>query len=53
MYGWIIDCPGEDERVNPDGPSQEMIELGFKYSLCIENRGRYLSLPEAEEPGNH
>ncbi|ERJ12213.1 class I SAM-dependent methyltransferase [Haloplasma contractile] len=29
--GYIIDCPGEDER-KKDGPIQEMLELGFEYS---------------------
>ena len=37
--GWIIDCPGDDERGNPDGPSQEMIELGFEYSHYISKTG--------------
>ncbi|WP_425445854.1 class I SAM-dependent methyltransferase [Dethiothermospora halolimnae] len=29
--GYIIDCPGEDER-KKEGPSRDMIELGFEYS---------------------
>lgn len=32
--GYIIDCPGEDER-KKDGPSAEMIELGFEYSHYV------------------
>ncbi|MBN2075198.1 MAG: class I SAM-dependent methyltransferase [Dehalococcoidales bacterium] len=30
--GYIIDCPGEDDRKRSDGPSQPLIELEFDYS---------------------
>jgi SAM-dependent methyltransferase len=28
--GWIIDCPGEDEHLHPDGPKPQMLQLGYK-----------------------
>ena len=29
--GYIIDCPGEDDRKRPEGPKKEPLELGFQY----------------------
>jgi SAM-dependent methyltransferase len=29
--GCIIDCPGEEEEKQPDGPNKKMIRLGFEY----------------------
>ena len=29
--GYIIDCPGEDDRKQPEGPKKEPLELGFQY----------------------
>ena len=37
--GYIIDCPGEDDRKKPDGPSKEWIELGFEYSHYVSKTG--------------
>jgi SAM-dependent methyltransferase len=37
--GWVIDCPGEDDRKKPEGPAKEMIELGFSYSHYISKMG--------------
>jgi len=37
--GWVIDCPGEDDRKKPDGPAKAMIELGFSYSHYISKMG--------------
>ncbi len=33
--GYIIDCPGEDERKKPNGPSKELIDMGFEYSHYV------------------
>jgi SAM-dependent methyltransferase len=37
--GYIIDCPGEDDQKKPEGPSKEMIELGFEYSHYVSRNG--------------
>lgn len=37
--GYVIDCPGEDGRNKPEGPSKEWIELGFEYSHYGSKRG--------------
>lgn len=37
--GYIIDCPGEDDRKKPEGPSKEMIGLGFEYSHYVSKTG--------------
>jgi SAM-dependent methyltransferase len=37
--GWVIECPGEDDRKKPDGPAKEMIELGFSYSHYVSKTG--------------
>jgi SAM-dependent methyltransferase len=29
--GWIIDCPGEEQKIHPEYPKKELIELGYKY----------------------
>ncbi|UCD09490.1 MAG: methyltransferase domain-containing protein [Dehalococcoidales bacterium] len=29
--GYIIDCPGEDDKIRPEGPKKEVLELGFQY----------------------
>jgi SAM-dependent methyltransferase len=36
--GYIIDCPGEDERKRK-GPSHDMIQLGFEYSHYVSKFG--------------
>lgn len=37
--GYVIDCPGEDDRKEPEGPSKAWIELGFEYSHYISKTG--------------
>ena len=37
--GYIIDCPGEDDRKKPEGPAKELIELGFQSSHYISKNG--------------
>ena len=37
--GFVIDCPGEDDRKKPAGPSKEAIELGFEYSHYVSTSG--------------
>ena len=37
--GYIIDCPGEDDRKKPEGLSQEMIKLGFECSHYASKTG--------------
>jgi len=37
--GWIIDCPGEDDRKMPEGPKKELIRLGFSYSHYVSKTG--------------
>lgn len=37
--GWVIDCPGEDDRKRPDGPSKKMLQLGFEYAYYISKTG--------------
>jgi len=37
--GYIIDCPGEDDRKKPEGPSKEKIELGFEYLHYVSKFG--------------
>lgn len=37
--GYIIDCPGEDDRKRPDGPKNEVLELGFQYSHYTSKLG--------------
>jgi len=37
--GYVIDCPGEDDRKKPEGPSKELIELGFEYSHYVSKTG--------------
>ncbi len=37
--GHVIDCPGEDDRKKPEGPSQELISLGFEYSHYVSKTG--------------
>ncbi|MFC1920744.1 class I SAM-dependent methyltransferase [Chloroflexota bacterium] len=37
--GWVIDCPGEDDRKKPEGPSKELIEIGFEYSHYVSKTG--------------
>ena len=37
--GFIIECPGEDERENPNGPSQELIDKGFDFSYYKSKSG--------------
>jgi SAM-dependent methyltransferase len=37
--GYFVDCPGEDDRKKPEGPSIEMIRLGFEYTHYISNKG--------------
>lgn len=36
--GYIIDCPGEDDRKKA-GPSQELLKLGFSYSHYVSISG--------------
>ncbi len=37
--GYIIDCPGEDDRKRPEGPSEKLIDLGFEYSHYTSKTG--------------
>jgi SAM-dependent methyltransferase len=37
--GCVIDCPGEETERQPDGPRQEMIELGFEHAHYISPLG--------------
>lgn len=37
--GYIIDCPGEDDRKQPYGAKPEMIRLGFDYSHYASKTG--------------
>jgi ubiquinone/menaquinone biosynthesis C-methylase UbiE len=37
--GYVIDCPGEDHRQKPDGPSEAMIQLGFQCSHYVSRLG--------------
>lgn len=37
--GCIIDCPGEDDRRRPDGPSIELLKIGFEYLYYKSVRG--------------
>ena len=37
--GYIIDCPGEDDRKRPEGPEKELLELGFQYLHYTSKRG--------------
>lgn len=37
--GYVIACPGEDDRKKPEGPSQELIGLGFEYSHYVSKTG--------------
>ena len=37
--GFLIDCPGEDDRKQPDGPRKEMLALGFGYSHYLSKTG--------------
>ena len=35
--GIIISCPGEDDRKEPDGPIQEMLDRGYDYSHYVSD----------------
>ena len=37
--GYIIDCPGEDDRNKPEGPVKDLIEYGFRSSHYISKSG--------------
>lgn len=37
--GWVIDCPGEDDRKRPDGPNKEMLQLGFECAHYVSKTG--------------
>jgi len=37
--GYIIDCPGEDDRKIPEDPARELIEYGFQYSHYVSRNG--------------
>ena len=37
--GYVIDCPGEDDRKKPEGPLQGWIDLGFEYSHYVSKTG--------------
>jgi ubiquinone/menaquinone biosynthesis C-methylase UbiE len=37
--GWIVDCPGEDDRPNTEGMSSEMRDLGFSGSQYKSKNG--------------
>ncbi len=37
--GLMIDCPGEDDRKRPEGPSERLIGLGFSYSHYVTKSG--------------
>ena len=37
--GYVIDCPGEDDRKKPEGPSEGWIKLGFEYSHYVSKTG--------------
>lgn len=37
--GYIIDCPGEDDRKRPNGPSKQLLRLGFEHSHYISKSG--------------
>lgn len=37
--GYVIDCPGEDHRKKPEGPSKELVKLGFEYSHYFSKTG--------------
>ncbi|UCH42328.1 MAG: class I SAM-dependent methyltransferase [Dehalococcoidales bacterium] len=37
--GYIIDCPGEDDRKRPEGPDKEPLKLGFQYLYYTSKLG--------------
>jgi Methyltransferase domain len=37
--GWVIDCPGGDNQKRPNGPSKEMLQLGFEYAHYVSKTG--------------
>jgi len=37
--GYVINCPGEDHRKKPEGPSEELIGLGFEHSHYVSKTG--------------
>jgi len=37
--GYVIDCPGEDDRKKPEGPSKALIKLGFEHSHYVSKTG--------------
>lgn len=37
--GYVIDCPGEDHRKKPEGPSEARLQLGFEYSHYVSKLG--------------
>jgi len=37
--GYVIACPGEDDRKKPEGPSKGLVGLGFKYSHYVSKTG--------------
>ena len=37
--GYIIDCPGEDDRKKPEGPVKELVDYGFQFSHYISKNG--------------
>ena len=37
--GWIIDCPGENDRKNTKGPSSDMLRLGYVYDHYTSKTG--------------
>lgn len=49
--GYIIDCPGEDDRKRPEGTNQEVLELGFRYSHYNSKRGGDVYRYWIQKPG--
>jgi SAM-dependent methyltransferase len=37
--GMVIDCPGEDDRKQPDGPNPDLVERGFCWSHYVSKYG--------------
>lgn len=39
LGGYVITCPGEDDRKKPEGPLKELIGLRFEYSHYVSKTG--------------
>lgn len=49
--GYIIDCPGEDDRKRPEGPKKEPLELGFQYRYYTSKLGGDVYRYWIQKPG--